>query len=442
MMKYVVRTLISSLLLSTAVSTEIQADIDPFGQKTSTNTENLAKYLLNLGTFLGFDLTQTPKDINPSQKLLDINTTQAAQVSLYVSLFGAVPVNTINPPLMQFVPTNGNSSYIALNTFANNTFKTPPYNTDSSQQQGALSANPLVDQPKFQLDPISQGVLNILTTPNNTYCMNNEETEWKKEGCGKLLYDNLVTNNVIGTIPGPTDFFTYDYNQQFLSQLNSNTLLSPLLYTTSNGSSTSTSSSPKPQSEGLAADSQVQQAANFIRYATGTIIPATLPKYQEYSNLFSKATNLNNKTPLLEQKSAQATLTNYFGKLRVYAAQMSVGFSNLYYILSKRMPQNLPGDQVTSQALSEFTMATWRLFKPDSDQKTANVQWLEQINNASSATIQKEMVTLLAEINYQLYLNRQQEERLLLTETLMLMQNVRTSQPSGVPLSSSAPMNQ
>jgi len=40
------------------------------------------------------------------------------------------------------------------------------------------------------------------------------------------------------------------------------------------------------------------------------------------------------------------------------------------------------------------------------------------------------MVTLLAEINYQLYLNRQQEERLLLTQTMLLIQNSRTNQPN------------
>lgn len=433
MMKYLTRTLLSSLLLTT-MSAELQANpVDPFAQSTSKNTETLAKYLLNLGGFLGFDLTQsaTPQGVNPTQNLLNANMTQAAQVSLYETLLGAIPVNAINPPLMQFVPNNGgsNSGYAGLNPLANVTFSNPPYD-NPSQQQGNLSVNPTIDQLNYQKDPINQAVLNILSTPNSTYCMDNDGTKLL-ESCNSR-YDSLVTQDVIGVLPGPKEFFTYKYNQKFLSQLNGNTLLSPLLYTTSSDSGSNTSSSPQPSSQsGLPGDSQLQQAANYIRYATGMIIPASLPKYREYDSLYTKAMNLNKNTPAIEQMRAKTILSNYFGKLRIYAAQMSVGLSNMYYILSRRMPQKLTGDKVSSQALSEFTMATWRLYNPDN---TSNVQWLEQINKASSATVQKEMVTLLAEINYQLYLNRQQDERLLLTETMMLLQNIRMSQPSGSPL--------
>ena len=71
-------------------------------------------------------------------------------------------------------------------------------------------------------------------------------------------------------------------------------------------------------------------------------------------------------------------------------------------------------------------MATWRLYTPGGN---ANTNWLTQINQASPATVQKEMVTLLAEINYQMYLTRQQEERLLLTNTMLLLLSSRSSQP-------------
>jgi intracellular multiplication protein IcmX len=65
--------------------------------------------------------------------------------------------------------------------------------------------------------------------------------------------------------PSPSEVYSYDYNQQFLSQLNSNTLISPLLYSTS-GSSTSQSAK-----NSLPSQSQAQQAANFIRYATSAV---------------------------------------------------------------------------------------------------------------------------------------------------------------------------
>ena len=81
-------------------------------------------------------------------------------------------------------------------------------------------------------------------------------------------------------------------------------------------------------------------------------------------------------------------------------------------------------------------MATWRLFNAD---KSAKSSWLDQINQASSATVQKEMVTLLAEINYQLYLTRQQEERMLLTNTMLLLMNAHSTQPNISALTSMNP---
>ncbi len=422
------RLALTSILLTSVTSFPALADdLDPSAQQTSQNTQTLVNYILNLGGYLGYDLTQppTPKGNSPSQELLNPNAIMGPQLSLFDTLLGALPVDSFSTQLMQFVPTNGNSPYADLNALANTTFKTPPYNSPTSQQ-GGISVTSLMDQKTYQQDPVNQAVLNILGTPDSTYCMNNDATDWI-DNCS-FLYNALVTTNVIGKLPGTSQFFTYDYNQQFLSQLNTNTLLSPLLYSTNAGGS-DTSSSPQPSNQsGLPAQSQAQQAANFIRYASGAVVPVGLPQLKDYDTLYSNAANLSKTVPQAVQMKAQATLTNYLASLRVYAAQSSVGFSNLYYILSKRMPQSMPNNQMSSQALSEFTMATWRLFNPD--QKTPNVQWVNQINQASPATVEKEMVTLLAEINYQLYLNRQQEERLLLTQTMLLIQNSRTNQPN------------
>ncbi len=214
-----------------------------------------------------------------------------------------------------------------------------------------------------------------------------------------------------------------------MSQLNSNTLLSPLLYTTNNNSQ-STSSSPSQQN-GLPSQTQAQQADDFIRYATGSIVPLELPSQVDYQNLYTRAINTD-KGKELDQKAAQATLTNYLANVRTYAAQTSVGIANLYYMLSRRMPQKLPNGEMSSEALSEFNMASWRLFNPA--QSSDKAQWLSQLNQASSATVQKEIATLLAEINYQLYLSRQQNERLLLTQTILLLQNAKASQPTATSL--------
>jgi intracellular multiplication protein IcmX len=446
MMKALRRSLLPSLLLTTAISTPVHADYDS-GQ--------LATYLKNLGLYFGYDITNPPpSDTSSGFSLLNLSAIQTPEQSLFETMLGAVPVNATSPSSMLFVPGT-NSAYSSINGQANMTFTTPPYNTASQQ---AVSVNPLIDQQPYQQDPVTQAVLNILTTPDYTYCTNNDNNGWV-DGCPLLsatkggnpvMNENQVITNAIGTLQQQdgSSYFTYTYNQPFLNQLNSNSLIAPLLYTTTSDSTNTTSSgsSGAPQtngSNGLTASNQAQQAANFIRYVTGAVAPLSLPKRQDYDKLFTAATTPGtDPTTTLAQKQAQATLASYFASLRIYAAQSSVGFGNLYYIFSKRAPQNTLGTDGTpstnsqsSQALSEFTMATWRLFNPDQSAKTT---WLSQINKASSATVEKEMVTLLAEINYQLYLNRQQEERLLLTNTLLLLQNARANQPTA---SSLAPAN-
>lgn len=402
-------------------------------QQTAGNTQNLVKYMVNLGGYLGYNVTESPTANNKtiSSTLLNATATQVMQTYVFNTFLGALPVNAFSAALAQFVP-NEISDASTLNAWANNTFNSQNYNTPSSQQ-GKVSVANNIDQKTYQPDPVNQGVLNILGTPDNSYCMNYDGTAWvgcsSNQGSTELIPAGAVTANIIGKIPSTYQYFTYDYNQQFLSQLNSNTLTSPLLYSTQGTSGTTSSETNNNQSTGLSAQNQAQQAANFIRYASGSVTPLQLPNLKAYDTLYSTATTQTGSTPTLQQVQAQSTLNNYFTALRTYAAQYSVGLSNLYYIMSKRLPQNqsTTGQAPSSQALSEFKMATWRLFNADMSQ---NNQWINQINTASPATVEKEIATLLAEINYQMYLDRQIQERILLTNSIMLLQNTRSSQPS------------
>ncbi|MCA0402943.1 MAG: type IV secretion protein IcmX, partial [Proteobacteria bacterium] len=212
----------------------------------------------------------------------------------------------------------------------------------------------------------------------------------------------------------------------------------PLMYTTTSNTANNPSSffsSPiiggndDNKNQGLTAQSQAQQAANFVRYVTSAVMPMQKPNRTAYDNLYIKASNPSGNYSQLEQQQAAATLSYYLNNLRVYTAQSSVAISNLYYILSKRMPQNATSsgnNQPTSQALSEFSMATWRLYNPNN----GNNQWLAQIDKASPTTVGKEIAALLAEMNYQLYLNRQIQERILLTNSIMILQNAQANQPN------------
>lgn len=416
-------------LLSAYCISAFAAPNDYYAQETKNNTESLVKAVVNLGSYFGFDLTKSPKDDGKkiSQALLDVRPIQEFENYVFYSFLSVLPVNTIGQAMPQLFP-NTLEGFSQFNNFANFPFKASGYNTPSNAQQGKISVNELVDQKTYQQDPVSQSILNILGTPDVTNCMSYSGDQFNNN-CS-LLYQNKVSNNVIGTIPSTSTYYSYDYVSKFMGDLNTNSLLSPLMYSTDNPSQNSTSSgTPNSQNQGLTAQNQAQQALNFIRYASGSLVPLDLPKLKDYDTLYNQAINSDGTVPQLQQLQAQSTLSRYLTNVRTFAAQSSVGLSNLYYILAKRMPMNLTGagSKPVSQAMSEFQMATWRLFNPN---MTASTQWVNQINTASPTTVQKEIATLLAEINYQLYLNRQQEERILLTNSLLLIQNTKVSQPS------------
>ena len=131
-------------------------------------------------------------------------------------------------------------------------------------------------------------------------------------------------------------------------------------------------------------------------------------------------------------KEARHDLMNYLLRRNVYAAQTSLPTSNFYRSLNARMPQAVTSTDgttstSTSQAFNEFVMATWRLYSPTA---ASGEQWVDKINTASAATTQKEIAIILSEINYQIYLSRQTQERLLLTNSLIALQSAANNQPN------------
>lgn len=441
-MKLIARLILPSILLLTTSSGFAAAGggggasapkLAPTGQ--GSTLAELIEYVLNLGGYLGYDLKVSPTSKNMStpssenggagvspgsstppasisQNFLNLPAMQLAQNYLFSNSIGALLINTAAP----------SASPLVQNISVTHTFTKPPYNNVSTE---SVSVSPLIDQQPYQNDPVSQAVLNTLTTPSYSYCLNNNGTQVAE--CSypsNMVNDKKVMLGAIGTLPSTQNYFTFNAIKTVLPQLNSNSLITPLMYA-ENNSNNSSENEENNSNQGLMAQSQSQFAANFIRYATGAVTPLQLPNRAVYDNLYLKAKSSDNP---IEQQQAEATLANYLNSLRIYAAQSSVSISNLYYMLSKRLPQNQgTTDKPTSQALSEFKMATWRLFNPD---QSANTQWINQINTASAATVQKEMVGLLAEINYQLYLSRQQQERILLTNTMLLIQSSRNVQPN------------
>ena len=397
------------------------------GSTDSASTlEDIKTYIYNLGLNTGFELdpakaTQPNPPVNTLITTPNDTTDQLKLMAQYAfnGIFGAIPVNTF---FFEFLPTDSKveaiSPYIEpLNALANDTF--PAYDKPDSTP---LSVSELIDQETYQLDPVNQALLDILTTPDNTYCMANDGIAWKTEEC-TLLYQSKVVSNVVGTLPATDSYFTYDYQSQFLSDLNGNNLIAPLLYTTTPGTA-------KPEEgAGLLGQNQVESAANFIRYVSGAVQPMPTIKWADYNTQLSAAYKkpAGDKETDAERTARENALTSLaenVTSVRMYAAKSSVATSNLYYILSQRLPQKDLGD--SSRAFNEFQMATRRQYDPTK----GATQWMDSINTASPATVQKEMAILLSEINYQLYLNRQLDERQLLTNTLLLVNSIALTKPS------------
>lgn len=450
-----------------------------YTQQTNENTKEIAKYLLNLGKYLGFDISnycpdgncanpqngtvpgtqpfQSPQQ-NPqggnaavSSQLLDKNGLFSRDFGLVANMLGALlPTvstgqNQENNHFKLIDATDSNLSELAntLQLYANKSF------AGNSNNQGGGFISDKIDQKPYQTDPVNQAVLDILATPDLSYCLDVDKKVLDGKRCALndsetvisqfQVMKNVIGNLNLGVYPSVDAFPSPNNNAQVAPQLNSDSLLGPLLLGAGQNNGAPGASG---QQQGLTASSALEQALNFIRYASGAALPLSLPAYKEYADTYAVAFE-DSKAPPEKKITAQNQILTYLTNLRVYAAQTSVGISNLYYILSKRMKQDAgDGKGAYSQALGEYNMATWRLSLPqmntqgagqgaDAQQQQKNSSnWINQINNASNATVQKEIAVLLAEINYQMYLSRMQQERILLTNSLILLQNAKNNRPT------------
>lgn len=394
--------------------------------------DSTSKYIKTLGEYMGYDLETS---VAPYEYVLDPTYSLAMTgLQMLESLFASIPVNS---DYKKFID---NDSYSAINNQANILF------TNYHSANGAdVSATAGFDEPtqdkSYQSDPVSQMVYNIVGTPNSSTCSSDNANI-------QCLNQNEVMQTVISDIsstasdsdipmpPGETTYFSSENIKKYLSQLNVNTLMSPLIYSTNKEESSSPTSLPGAN--------QLQQAATFIRYVTAAVLPPDTMSESNYNSLWSEATKSTkdqDKATVDNILSSRTQLATYLISQRVYAAQSSVAISNIYNILAKRMPQSTGTDSggqptYSSQAFNEFQMATWRLH--NFSEKSAENQWVNRLNTASASTVAKESAVLLSEINYQLYLNRQMEERVLLTNSLQLLQLLMNSKPNTEPLNAAS----
>jgi len=425
-MRSISRLLSTALLLFSCVASAADYSENPNQNDPDIGADATAKYLKALGSYFGYDLTTNFSPIG--QALLSYTLSMATNgQQLINTFFSAIPINAHYPSF------SNDAGYGLFNDKANILFG----EKYASPGGAAVSVTSNFDQQTWQQDPVSQAVLNLIGTPNWSVCPSQNSSSNSNSSALSCLSGDLVMTTVLqdvtntngdnSTLPGESDYYTYETNSKFISQLNSNNLLGPLVYSTDTQGGDNRS-----KTKGLPSGNQAQQAQDFIRYATEAVLPLPTMTSADYSALFKIAYYSPANANANNVMNARVGLANYLLNLRVYAAKSSIAISNFYYLLAKRMPQTVStgngGNTTTSEALNEFQMATWRIYNPQKSQ--ANEQWVSQINAATPSTIQKEMAILLSEINYQLYLNRQQQERLLLTNSALLLQLLSTNKPS------------
>lgn len=375
---------IISLIAASQTALAQQATGGQQQQAQAGGIEELIKNFKNFSTYFAIDVET---EYGPNT-VLPLNTFDIATIKNFAKGF-AFNTIFINPVLG-----------IAFQNF--------------SSPGSVISANPTIDQTMpgtgtFAPTPTMQMILNNFTTPRdpkNCYdankCLARENVQlgysgfaWLNQNPASATPDKLIDMNT-------------------LQQLTADSLVGPLKYNTEMpGGGTG---SPTGQQSGapLTAQNQAQLAQNFIRNVTYQSQPIPMPRIQTFRDMLIQIQD--KAAEGAEKQGALETLVNFASELRSYAAQMSVGTSNLNWIMAQRMPN--PATQNLSQAQIDYQNATHRLFDINKNKST----WYDEMEKATPLTVQRQMVYLLAEMNLQLYYLRQSQERMLMTMSAFQIQ--------------------
>jgi intracellular multiplication protein IcmX len=310
-------------------------------------------------------------------------------------------------------------------------------------QAAAIASAKTVNNAMYQLDQnltisMQANSPSTDTTVNNaaaTYTQNQLSTAF-------MEFPEKVVN------PDPNDSqLVQDINnrQQLLTNLTTNTPASDTLYLSS-------LSDPLAASDNVAkpttlndnyfnfdalltpnayTSDQQQAAQSYLTYATESYQSLT-----DGINFDKLKSTLNNLSPSQRATALQNFLTNpvyqkYQLAIRSLLATKSVALSNLNLLLAERTPikglanqagmpndPNLPAGYASPLEVENY-IATERLNNP---------QWFQQMKTASPATVQREQVLILAEIENSLQRNHLDNERILATLSIMALQSSQANQ--------------
>lgn len=312
---------------------------------------------------------------------------------------------------------------------------TDAQNSFTNSLDSAYAANYQVsesEQSTYLGNPTALAVFNMMNLPfscldsSNTdqYCFYSTVFPFVQKGAVGQAYN--VTGDPSVTISDTVSAYTSITNLsqnlpnatnqlQALPTLNADTLLSPLMYKQNLSTIPGTAETPFTAA---GAQNELESATDFVKYVTGQFLPL-----QPTSNSDFVGQSL-------------PTIYTYIAMLRTYISQWSMATSNLNFLLAKRIQPKVDGQPQISQSAYEYNMATRRLQTNSTNTDSTNdcsggansascqKTWMQQIKGMTSAQQNTQMLELLAEMNYQLYLNRQIMERLLAVNSVSLASSV------------------
>ena len=403
----IILTFISSMAnINPAMSTSVDDAMAAMGVKpkasaaskaSAADTAAIKKYIYIQGMYNGFDLD---KDYAEKSELFSHTLFDSLFITNYQS-------NAVQALLVDRLPNQVNSGSLFSDTYpAISQYK---YLNVLANKPFEILAAPITTQDIT--DPSTATLLTSITTATDCPPANEGDTSTCASiadimsqllsGTGETKLDTL---GVIQTYGNPNALYDNKVFGPLTQSFNIQNLLNQFLL----------SNDPAPQGDGT-----LQNYANLILLLSHPAAADSSFSTDDYTAAYSKAIGAGGEAPDL---TAQSVILRFLYQILSNAFYKALPINNLYNSAAMRAPINTDNG-TTSRALIEYLMATWRLAPQNSSSGGTTSSWVENINKATPETVLKESALLLSEINYQLYLNRQMQEQMLLTESVLILQN-------------------
>ena len=240
----------------------------------------------------------------------------------------------------------------------------------------------------------------------------------------KTIPGLLSRNIVIDPSSSSSQSASPDQQTKALNTLNLESLISPMVYRTIS------------QDSGTNINQQ-QLAQSYIIYAAGLVNPV---QALDFSSIKYPTDKYNNLNDFLKDAQKTNEVATYLMNLRTYAAQQATGISNLFQLYYERMP--ITDSTTLQQAISIMTpppgsslsappppnqLSLLQMQQYLATRRINDTNWYTQMQNATPATLSREILYLLAELPPALFQLHLDLERLIATVSVLEIQQTANS---------------